>query len=261
MLNGRPQLAGLVKRATEGRQRPGRADRGAGRVRGAKINWPSVCLSPAAGSHGNGLSCVPHADTGVHSNMSDVSVQVTVSFIINAAVGYRRTQRFLMTFRGQPRLRPCARKEAANLRSPVGAHVWPDDGRPELIRLCHHCIIGHDDPFTVEPHAIVAVLRVPIDVVDLEAIGEGAAESVAAREPVKPGFQWRIGIPAIVTRERNGPPAADRLGKFFEVDRVGRCQRPNKHHRYEQDLTHHRSTVLKAISALPLATQGKSSAR
>jgi hypothetical protein len=26
--------------------------------------------------------CVPHANTGVHSNMSDVSVQATVSFII-----------------------------------------------------------------------------------------------------------------------------------------------------------------------------------
>ena len=54
---------------------------GTGRKRGAKVNWPSVCLSPA-GSHGNGLSCVPHANTGVHSNMSDVSVQATVSFII-----------------------------------------------------------------------------------------------------------------------------------------------------------------------------------
>ena len=40
------------------------------------------------------------------------------------------------------------------------------------------------EQFAVEPHAIVAVLRVPIDVVDPEAVGEGAAESVAAREPV-----------------------------------------------------------------------------
>jgi hypothetical protein len=54
---------------------------GTGRKRGAKVNWPSVCLSPA-GSHGNGLSCVPHANTGVLSIMSDVSVQATVSFII-----------------------------------------------------------------------------------------------------------------------------------------------------------------------------------
>src|SRR5262249_29408266 len=31
------------------------------------------------------------------------------------------------------RLRACARKEAANLRLPVGSHVWPDNSRPELI--------------------------------------------------------------------------------------------------------------------------------
>ena len=89
------------------------------------------------------------------------------------------------------------------MRLPVGAHVWPDNGRPELIRLSHHCIIRHDNPFAVEPHAILAVLRIPIDVVDSEPVGEGAAEALAAREPVEPGFQRRIGIPAIVTRERD----------------------------------------------------------
>ena len=76
------------------------------------------------------------------------------------------------------------------MRLPVGAHVWPDNGRPELVRLAHHCSVRHDDPFAVEPHAIVAVLCVPIDVVDPEAISEGAAESVAACESVEPGFQW-----------------------------------------------------------------------
>jgi hypothetical protein len=55
-------------------------ERGNGRERGATINWPSVCLTPAD-SHGSGLSCVPHASTGVH-NMSDVSMQAIVSFII-----------------------------------------------------------------------------------------------------------------------------------------------------------------------------------
>ena len=66
----------------------------------------------------------------------------------------------------------CAREEAADLCLPVGAHVWPDNGRPELIRLGHHCVIWHDDPFAVEPHAIVAVLRIPIDVINSKAIGE-----------------------------------------------------------------------------------------
>jgi hypothetical protein len=75
-----------------------------------------------------------------------------------------------------PDLRARARKEAANLSLPVSAHVWPDNGRPELIRLAHHRIVRHDDPFAVEPHAIVAVLRIPIDVVDPKAVGERAAE-------------------------------------------------------------------------------------
>ena len=66
------------------------------------------------------------------------------------------------------RLHACTGKEASNLRLPVGAHVGPDNGRPELVRLAHHCIVRNDDPFAVEPHAIVAVLCIPIDVVDLK---------------------------------------------------------------------------------------------
>ena len=119
------------------------------------------------------------------------------------------------------------------MRLPVGAHVWPDNGRPELIRLAHHRIVRHDDPFAVEPHAIVAVLRIPIDVVDPEAVGEGAAEPIAAREPVEPGFQRRIGIAAVVTGERDNPATADRWAKFLEVESAGRCQRPKTQYRYE----------------------------
>ena len=78
----------ITRRLIDQRVRDGRARArgdGTGRKRGAKINWPSVCLT--AGSHGNGLSCVPHANTGVHSNMSDVSVQATISFIITFRKG------------------------------------------------------------------------------------------------------------------------------------------------------------------------------
>jgi hypothetical protein len=106
----------------------------------------------------------------------------------------------------QVRLHACTGKEASNLRLPVGAHVWPDNGRPELVRLAHHCTVRHDDPFAVEPDAIVAVLCIPIDVVDSEAISEGAAESVTACEPVEPGFQWGIGLAAIVARGGHDPP-------------------------------------------------------
>ena len=107
----------------------------------------------------------------------------------------------------------------------------------------------------------MAVLRIPIDVVDPKAVGKGAAESLLARELVEPGFQRRIGIPAIVARERDDPPTADGWGKLLQVERAGRCQRPNKHYRFEHDLTHHSSTVLKVISASLLATQGHARGR
>ena len=84
----------------------------------------------------------------------------------------------------------------------------------------------------------MAVLRIPVDVVDPEAVGEGAAEALAAREPVEPGFQRRTGIAAIVTRERDDPLTADGWGQLLETERAGRSQRPNKQDRYEQDLTH-----------------------
>jgi hypothetical protein len=103
------------------------------------------------------------------------------------------------------------------LRLAAGAHIWPDNGRPELIGLSHHCIIGHDNPFAVEPHAIVPVPCIPIDVVNPEAVGEGAAQALFARELVEPGFQGRIGIPAIVTRGRNDLPA-NGCGKPMEVE-------------------------------------------
>jgi hypothetical protein len=67
------------------------------------------------------------------------------------------------------------------LRLSVGAHVWPYNGRLEFIRLGHHCIVRYEDPFAIEPHAIAAVLRIPIDVVDLETVGEGATETGRTR--------------------------------------------------------------------------------
>jgi hypothetical protein len=71
----------------------------------------------------------------------------------------------------------CAGEETADLRLPVCAHVRPHDRRPELIRLGDHCIVRHDDPLAMQAHAIVAVLRIPIDVVYSEAVSERAAQS------------------------------------------------------------------------------------
>jgi hypothetical protein len=113
----------LARRSPRAR---GRGD-GTGRKRGAKINRPPVCPSPAD-SHGNGLSCVPHANTGAHSNMRNVSVQATVSFII--AFRKRRFTDIILTVistpiaRHQPHLHP---------PSPQAGSARPDatSGDPE----------------------------------------------------------------------------------------------------------------------------------
>ena len=95
------------------------------------VTWPAVCLSSAS-SHGNGLSCVPHAKTGVHSNMSDVSVQATVSFIIT----FRK--RTSLHWRGRwtpPPARPI-RDSACRLRYPRLTAVSSNEGKCCKIFAC-----------------------------------------------------------------------------------------------------------------------------
>src|SRR6516165_4996263 len=83
---------------------------------------------------------------------------------------------------GVAALRACAREEAADLRLPVRVHVRPDHSGPELIRLGDYCIVRHDDPLAIQAHAIVALLRIPIDIVYPEAVGERAAQPIPARQ-------------------------------------------------------------------------------
>jgi hypothetical protein len=70
----------------------------------------------------------------------------------------------------------------------------------------------------------VALLRIPIDIVYPEAVGERAAQSIAARETVEPGFQRRIGVATIVTHQRDDPHAADGWRKSSQLERAGRGQ-------------------------------------
>src|SRR6202007_564146 len=51
-------------------------------------------------------------------------------------------------------------------------------------------------------HAIAAALRVPVDVLDLDAVGERAAQALGARELVEPGLELRVGETAVVTGQR-----------------------------------------------------------
>ena len=70
----------------------------------------------------------------------------------------------------------------------------------------------------------MAVLRTPIDILYAEAVGERAAQPIAARETVEPGFQRRIGVAAIVTHQRDDPYAADGYCKSVQPERAARGQ-------------------------------------
>src|SRR6185437_7190748 len=56
-----------------------------------------------------------------------------------------------------------SRNEAANLRRAGGVLIRPHHGRAEFVRLGHQRRIGHDDPLSIEPHAVAALVGVPID--------------------------------------------------------------------------------------------------
>jgi hypothetical protein len=98
------------------------------------------------------------------------------------------------------RSRASAWQEAADLRYSLTIHVGPDDGWAEFIGLGDHGIVRHDDPLAVKAHTIFAVLRIPIDVLNADAICERTARPLAAGEMVEPVLERVIGIAAIVAR-------------------------------------------------------------
>jgi len=83
--------------------------------------------------------------------------------------------------------------------TPVAVHVGPDDRWAITIRLSNNCRVRHVDPFAVQQHAVMAVLRVPLNVADGKTVSEGAALPVAICQIVKPVLKRIIDITAIVS--------------------------------------------------------------
>ena len=48
---------------------------------------------------------------------------------------------------------------------------------------------------------MVALLRVPVDVLNADTVGESAAQSISARKAVEPFLERRIGEAAVVARD------------------------------------------------------------
>ena len=99
---------------------------------------------------------------------------------------------------GRKRLCARPRQEASDPHRALRVHVGPDNARPELVGLGDDGVVGDEDPFAVQVHAIVAILCVPIDVLDGKAVCERAAQSLFAGELVEPGIQRLVHVAAVV---------------------------------------------------------------
>ena len=77
--------------------------------------------------------------------------------------------------------------------------IGPHHGRAETVGLGHNGVVGHHNPFSLNADTIVAILRVPIDILQTDTVGKGAAQSVSARKMVEPFLEGRISEAAVVT--------------------------------------------------------------
>src|ERR1700722_5765413 len=97
-------------------------------------------------------------------------------------------------------LRAGAGQKAADLGRSVGVHVRPHHGRTVPVRLRDQSRLGNNNPFAMQPHAITAVLNIPIDILYFEPVGKRTTQAFAARQLIKPRVKWLIGIAAVITR-------------------------------------------------------------
>src|SRR6516162_1374753 len=95
-------------------------------------------------------------------------------------------------------LGPGARHKAADLGL-AAFFVRPHDGWPETIGLSYECGVRHINPFSVKAHTVVAVLCIPVHILDTDAIGKRAAQAFPTRELVEPLLERRSGKLAVVT--------------------------------------------------------------
>jgi hypothetical protein len=72
-------------------------------------------------------------------------------------------------------LRSGTRDEAANLGVAVAVVIGPHNSRAEPVGLSYHCRVRHLNPFALKSHAVVAILRIPIDILHTNTIGKSAA--------------------------------------------------------------------------------------
>ena len=97
-------------------------------------------------------------------------------------------------------MRTSAWHKAANLGVAVTVVIGPHDSRAEPVGLGYNRVVRHHNPFSVNADTIVALLCVPVDVLNTDTIGKCAAQSISARKAVEPFLERRIGETSVVTR-------------------------------------------------------------
>ena len=126
-----------------------------------------------------------------------ISVLPLHLFIRELAIGWAENIR--------PKHRHCGLRagtghKAADLCVAVAVVIGPHNGRAEAVGLSYNGRVRYYQPLSMNSHAIMAFLCVPIDILHTDTIGESAAQSVSARKAIEPFLEWRIGKAAVVTR-------------------------------------------------------------
>jgi len=123
-----------------------------------------------------------------------------------------------------PALGAGAGQKATNLSCAIAILVRPNHRRPITIRPRHQGRIRHHDPFTLDSHPIAAVLSVPIDILDTDAIGERTTHALAAGELIEPLMQRGIlsGVVAIITRGHSARKEHIHAQRYYRQSKSGK---------------------------------------
>jgi len=94
----------------------------------------------------------------------------------------------LSRVRSEASLAHGTRQKASN-RYSQGSFQRPYHRSPRAIGLGDDSFVRNIDPFSVDPDAVVTVLRFPVGIGNDDAVRARAAQAFAALQPIEPRFQ------------------------------------------------------------------------
>ena len=157
---------------------------------------------------------------------SSAASTILLPLIVSAFAVYvfKQVRRALQTAT-QRQLGHAAWHEATDGQPEIAAY-WPYHGSADTVRLGDHGFVGHIDPFAIEPHAIVSVAGLPIDIADRGAIGVGATRPLPALQALEPRFQFGVGVGILAAVARMPEMGSEPQQHQRKTDRQRRFQTP-----------------------------------